>query len=210
MMKSWNSLTQQIEVWRQKHKYLSKVLGKQKIPPKDRSTYLNTSLGERKPHYQRPKSKRQYFFLLLLFAIISLTSIVGYRFYNQPQLTVGKISPVTIKAPRAGKFEDTKTTLEKRQEVQTGIVPILKQNENLTNFLNFLEIYTSRLEKEIVSTKPGGVLNAKLDQAKKTSSNYLYGFDCANTFLFPEDKNAFWLTTKTNVNDQNRDSGHEE
>lgn len=67
-----------------------------------------------------------------MISIIAITGVVGYRFYNQPQLTVGKISPLTIKAPYTAKFEDTKTTLEKRKEVQTGIVPILKHNEELT------------------------------------------------------------------------------
>lgn len=157
MMKSWNSLTQQIEVWRQKHKYFNRFLGSKKINPKDKYTYLNTSFGERQPPYghKRSKSQWQYFVLILLFAIISLTSIVGYRFYNQPQLTVGKISPVTIKAPRAGKFEDTKTTLEKRQEVQTGIVPILKRNEDITTQIKTeLTDYLDKIDKLRKLTQP--------------------------------------------------------
>ena len=69
---------------------------------------------------------------MLVLAIVTITSVVGYRFYNQPQLTVDKISPLTIKAPYSAQFEDTKTTSEKRKEVQTGIIPILKQNRELT------------------------------------------------------------------------------
>lgn len=131
-MKSWHSLIKQFEVWRQKNKFLSKFLGDKSTAPEGKVAYLTPRLGNRQSKYKNPKSRLQYFCLMLTIAIISLTSVVGYRFYNQPQLTVGKISPVTIKAPRDGKFEDTKTTLEKRQEVQTGIVPILKQNEDLT------------------------------------------------------------------------------
>jgi putative nucleotidyltransferase with HDIG domain len=45
---------------------------------------------------------------------------------------VGKTSPFTIKAPYSAQFEDSKTTLEKRKAVQTGIIPILKQDRELT------------------------------------------------------------------------------
>lgn len=65
-------------------------------------------------------------------AVISLTSVIGYRFYNQPQLSVGTESPVTIIAPKNGTFEDRKTTEEKRKEVRTGIVPVLQRDLRLT------------------------------------------------------------------------------
>ncbi len=176
MMKSWNSLTQQIEVWRQKHKYLSKLLGRKKVTPQDKYAHLNTSLGEGKPRYKRPKSRWQYFFLMLLFAIISLTSIVGYRFYNQPQLTVGKISPVTITAPRAGKFEDTKTTLEKRQEVQTGIVPILKHNEDVTTQIKTeLTDYLDKIDQLRKLTQPFPFYDTQI--LSLTSQQYIRSCD---------------------------------
>ena len=68
-------------------------------------------------------------------AVISLTSIVGYRFYNQPQLAVGSTSPLTIVAPREAQFPDEKTTEEKRRAVRTGIVPRLKRDTALTQEL---------------------------------------------------------------------------
>jgi len=81
--------------------------------------------------------------------------VVGYRFYNQPQLTVGKISPLTIKAPYGAKFEDTKTTLDKRKEVQTGIVPILKQNEELTGEIgNKLALHLDSIDELRKRTAP--------------------------------------------------------
>lgn len=65
-------------------------------------------------------------------AVFSLTSIVGYRYYNQPQLAVGRISPITIFAPEDGRFEDPKTTAVKRKVAETSIVPILKRDPNKT------------------------------------------------------------------------------
>ncbi len=131
MMKSWHSLTQQIETWRQKYKDSSNLFwGNKSTQGLIVNRHIDPGLNRRK--LRRKKYKLRHFCSILLLAIVTLTSVVGYRFYNQPQLTVGKISPVTIQAPRQGKFEDTKTTLEKRKEVQTGIVPILKQNNNIT------------------------------------------------------------------------------
>ncbi|MDJ0648892.1 MAG: HD family phosphohydrolase [Xenococcaceae cyanobacterium MO_188.B19] len=76
--------------------------------------------------------KLRHSLLILVIAIFSLTSVVSYRFYHQPRLTVGTVSPVTIQAPRDGNFEDKVTTLEKIKEVKTGIIPILKQDRDVT------------------------------------------------------------------------------
>ena len=70
--------------------------------------------------------------LILILMVVSLTSMVGDRFYNQPQLAVGTVSPVTIEAPRDGRFEDATTTAQKRRSVRTGTVPILKTETNTT------------------------------------------------------------------------------
>ncbi|MGL5831849.1 MAG: hypothetical protein ACRC1Z_01290, partial [Waterburya sp.] len=143
MMKSWHSLIQKFEGWRQKYQHYSSWLWGQDLKLPKSSQFICNSSFSRYRHLKRP-SKLRNWFVVLIFSIITLTSVVGYRFYNQPQLTVGKISPLTIKAPYSAQFEDTKTTLEKRQEVQTGIVPILKQNEDLTaeitnNLISYLE-----------------------------------------------------------------------
>jgi hypothetical protein len=64
--------------------------------------------------------------------VIALTGVVGYRYYNQPQLGVGSRAPITITAPADGEFLDDKTTEERRKEVRTGIVPRLQRDEQLT------------------------------------------------------------------------------
>lgn len=142
-MKSWHSLIQKFERWRQKYQHHSSWLWGQDFKLSKSSQFISNSSFRRYQHPKRPMKLRNWF-LVLIFSIVTLTSVVGYRFYNQPQLAVGKIAPLTIKAPYSAQFEDTKTTLEKRQEVQTGIVPILKQNEDLTaeitnNLISYLE-----------------------------------------------------------------------
>ncbi len=67
--------------------------------------------------------------------VISLTGVIGYRFYNQPQLAVGSISPITVTTPKDAQFLDQKTTEEKRKEVRTGIVPRLMRDDILTEQL---------------------------------------------------------------------------
>lgn len=128
MIKSWHSLTQKIAGWRYKNRHLG-ALTWGKIFSKRSYNSSNSSFGQSR---KNSPTKFKDFFLMLALTILVITSVVGYRFYNQPQLTVGKISPLTIKAPYSAQFEDTKTTSEKRKEVQTGIVPILKQNRGLT------------------------------------------------------------------------------
>ncbi|MEB3227066.1 MAG: HD family phosphohydrolase [Synechocystis sp.] len=70
--------------------------------------------------------------VMLGVTVIALTGIVGYRFYNQPQLSVGTRSPSTISAPMDGEFLDEKTTEEKRKEIRTGTVPRLQRDPELT------------------------------------------------------------------------------
>ena len=44
--------------------------------------------------------------VMLGVTVVALTGVVGYRFYNQPQLSVGTRSPYTIYAPMEGVFLD--------------------------------------------------------------------------------------------------------
>ena len=65
-------------------------------------------------------------------AVISLTSVMGHRFYNQPKLDVGKAAPQTIRALFSANVEDTKTTEEKRKAARAGFVPVLMFDQSLT------------------------------------------------------------------------------
>jgi hypothetical protein len=58
-------------------------------------------------------------------AVVSLTGVLGDRFYNQPQLNVNTIAPETIKAPFSASVEDSKATLANRQAARKVPVPVL-------------------------------------------------------------------------------------
>ncbi|WP_341733593.1 HDIG domain-containing metalloprotein [Microcoleus sp. EPA2] len=68
--------------------------------------------------------------LLAIVAVISLSSTLGHRFYNQPKLDVGTKAPETIKAPASAKVSDLKTTEEQRKAARIGAVAILMLDEN--------------------------------------------------------------------------------
>ncbi|MEM8602305.1 MAG: HDIG domain-containing metalloprotein [Cyanobacteria bacterium P01_H01_bin.121] len=63
---------------------------------------------------------------IFLIAVASLTGTLGQRFYNQPELDVGRVAPYTILAPQAATVEDRKTTEEQRKAAETGQFPILE------------------------------------------------------------------------------------
>ncbi|GAB4528969.1 MAG: HDIG domain-containing protein [Pleurocapsa sp.] len=163
MMKSWHLLIQKIEIWRQQNQLSSSLLWRKKNTRDNKPINFQSPRRLRKQQHKKRKNRFRQFTVMLAAAIIALTSVVGYRFYNQPQLTVGKISPVTIRAPYAGRFEDTKTTLEKRKEVQTGIVPILKQNKVLTEDIKSqLSKYLEQIDRLRKLTSPFPFFDTKI------------------------------------------------
>jgi hypothetical protein len=63
--------------------------------------------------------------ILLLVAIVLLTSAMGYRFYNEPELAVGTRSPQLLRAPETAIVVDEKTTEANRKAARTAAVPVL-------------------------------------------------------------------------------------
>ncbi len=132
-MKTLQSLTQSLEKWwqhRQNNCLLPFNLKNTLIVQAAKSCCAKPNFLH-KLHGSQPIQK-VHPPLMGILAVASLTSVVGYRFYNQPQLAVGTVSPMTIVAPSDGRFEDLKTTEARRKEVRTGIVPVLKRDEELT------------------------------------------------------------------------------
>jgi cyclic-di-AMP phosphodiesterase PgpH len=160
MMQSWYSLIKYFERWRKKClDYNISLWAKSSAKSVQFIGFPILKLRRRKNYQNSLRNS----ILMLLLIVIALTSVVGYRFYNQPQLTVGKISPLTIKAPYSKQFEDRKTTLEKRQEIQTGVVPILKQNENLTaEIKSQLNIYFESVDELRKLTEPFPFFNTEV------------------------------------------------
>jgi cyclic-di-AMP phosphodiesterase PgpH len=93
--------------------------------------------------------------LIFLFTVTCLTSVAGYRFYNQPKLNAGKISPVTIVAPIGATFEDRDTTDKNREKIRAGVIPVLRRDEpttaeierSLSETLDFLDRLRKTLRK---------------------------------------------------------------
>src|SRR5919199_1410068 len=77
----------------------------------------------------KPKSRPPVMWAV---AVVSLTSAMGNRFYNQPKLDVGTAAPQTIRALDRASVVDTKTTEEKRKVARTGAVPVLMFDHSLT------------------------------------------------------------------------------
>lgn len=131
-MKSLFSLTQKVEAWWQNYQRRERFFRKINTPLLRRSAKQVSETKTKIVSHRHKKHRQQNSLLILAIAIVALTSVIGYRFYNQPQLDVGTISPVTIQAPRDGRFEDEKTTQDRRKQVQTGVIPLLKQNRETT------------------------------------------------------------------------------
>jgi putative nucleotidyltransferase with HDIG domain len=81
-------------------------------------------------------------------AVLSLTSAIGYRFYNEPQLAVDTVAPETMFAPDNARVEDTKTTEEARQAARMGAVPVLMidQTANQSIYQSFDRLMTQGVE----------------------------------------------------------------
>ncbi|MFM7424650.1 MAG: HD family phosphohydrolase [Elainella sp.] len=73
---------------------------------------------------QTIKSRLQRLILLVL-ALVLLTSAIGYRFYNEPQLGTDAIAPQTLRAPSSAKVVDNKTTEASRKAARIAAVPVL-------------------------------------------------------------------------------------
>ncbi|MCP2729902.1 HD family phosphohydrolase [Limnofasciculus baicalensis] len=91
---------------------------------------LLSKYGGGQKHQRRQGKERTP--VMWVIAVVSLTSVMGNRFYNQPKLDVGKAAPQTIKAPFNASVEDTKTTEDKRKEALTGSFPVLRIDKSIT------------------------------------------------------------------------------
>lgn len=134
-MRTFQSLTQTLERWWRHARRNPSPLPSKGLPQPGMVAAVKTPEAParllRRLH-QSESVKKIHPPVMLGLAVVSLTSAVGYRFYNQPQLAAGIVSPATIRAPQDGRFEDKKTTEEKRKAAQTGIVPILKRDGEVT------------------------------------------------------------------------------
>ncbi|MDZ7958736.1 MAG: HDIG domain-containing protein [Aulosira sp. DedQUE10] len=69
--------------------------------------------------------------VILAIAVVSLTGVIGYKFYNQPKLKVGIVAPQTIKAPYTAKIEDHEKTKAERKAVSNNSLPMLMVDQRI-------------------------------------------------------------------------------
>ncbi|WP_377480476.1 MAG: HDIG domain-containing protein [Microcoleus anatoxicus] len=146
-MNTLSSLMRQIEqlgTFRSPRQQVAKVQhdgSKQESDDRPRGSMLNRFFpkkSDRPKSFTGYKSKNSQSYLknqarsplLAIVAVISLSSTLGHRFYNQPKLDVGTKAPQTIKAPASAKVSDLKTTEEQRKAARIGAVAILMVDEN--------------------------------------------------------------------------------
>jgi cyclic-di-AMP phosphodiesterase PgpH len=63
--------------------------------------------------------------LLIAVLVVTLTSALGYRFYQAPKLDIGKAAPQAIYAPRTVAIEDQKATDENRKAARKDSISVL-------------------------------------------------------------------------------------
>lgn len=126
-MKTWNALTEHIKGLHQRSRQGNTSLAR-KLAFLESERLKLKELGKEASSSQisRPHTSKIPAPAIAAFAILSLTSAIGYRFYNQPQLKEGTFAPKTLIASRDALVEDIPTTEAKRKEAQTGIIPVLK------------------------------------------------------------------------------------
>ncbi|MGB3201414.1 MAG: hypothetical protein WBA99_10950, partial [Nodosilinea sp.] len=82
-----------------------------------------------RPQPCRPRRRRKNIRhprLVFVVTALSLTAILGQRFYNQPGLQVGSVAPNTIFAPDNIRVEDKETTEERRRDARNGALQVLR------------------------------------------------------------------------------------
>ncbi|HEY9760911.1 MAG TPA: HDIG domain-containing metalloprotein [Trichocoleus sp.] len=96
-----------------------------------------------KPHQAFNRRKKIHHpRLLFTVTVLSLTAVVGQRFYNQPELQVGTAAPQTVIAPKDATVVDTAATEARQRAARNGVLRVLqidaKANEKTHRTLNAL------------------------------------------------------------------------
>jgi cyclic-di-AMP phosphodiesterase PgpH len=98
------------------------------IPSSAGATPLAMKLGNRNhSSHKTPKllQKLSRSSLLIAIMVITLTSALGYRFYQAPKLDINKAAPQAIYAPGTVVVEDQKATEEYRKAARTESISVL-------------------------------------------------------------------------------------
>lgn len=115
------------------------------------SRWLSSTTASRIPTIQSAsnrRSLRQQSPFLFMMSVAALTSVIGHRFYNEPQLTIGTIAPETIKAPDSAQAPDPLATTAAREAALREAISVYMVNPSLTaNIQADLEAYLTDIQK---------------------------------------------------------------
>ncbi len=136
-MNTLHTLTQQIErLYRRTHPPSSCP----KPSPTEISRSVPGYMPPAWPHRQGRKVNKNQGSLssptFFLVAVVSLTSVMGVRFYNQPKLDVGRVASETIYSPWDASVTDVETTDEKRKAAEIGAIPVLVIDTSINQDIN--------------------------------------------------------------------------
>jgi cyclic-di-AMP phosphodiesterase PgpH len=74
--------------------------------------------------------------IILVLAILSLTSVVGHDLYNQPKMKIDNIALQTFIAPKTDNIEDRQETAQKRKAAIDKSVPVLMIDHQINEQIN--------------------------------------------------------------------------
>ncbi|MDB9314332.1 HD family phosphohydrolase [Spirulina sp. CS-785/01] len=137
---------------------------------KPESTRQGNSKSPKPPHKEHKQTIPQP--VMLIMVVVSLTSVFGYRFYNQPQLKEGTTAPKTIWAEKDATVVDEESTEEKRKAAQTGSVRVLKISPDTTQQIT-QEINTFLEQVEQMRNMAGRLPFIADEQISLPSQRYL-------------------------------------
>lgn len=139
VMKLFQSLVRQFEETRaQPIRRLNQYLGTLRKTLRSPEPFYHPIQPISKPAKPTPPTAQNWLYktshspLVLGVAVLTLTSALGYRFYNSPKLDIGKVATQTIQAPTSVSIEDPKATEENRKLARTGALPVLQLDQVAT------------------------------------------------------------------------------
>lgn len=132
-------MTQKLHSWKQEHLLDAPLFGQtiekwiEQVIRQSQLARTHLRPNQIIPFLLRPSAAQRRFLrrrrpqppIVLAIAILSLTSAIGYRFYDEPQLAVGTITPQSLKAPATVRIIDQHTTEANRKAARTAGVPVM-------------------------------------------------------------------------------------
>lgn len=154
--------------------------GQRSLDPETLTSNQLQGLSRRHPQPCLPRRRRKgirHPKLVFTLTVLTLTAVLGQRFYNQPGLQVGSIAPNAIFAPDNARVEDTDTTEARRRDARNGALRVLRieeaTNDAVLRSLNNLmaQIGDLRHQAGVVPFVPTGVLSTQVQTYLRRSDD---------------------------------------